>query len=62
MRYLDHGSVRCPHCGEWVAIELDPSAGTEQEFVEDCWVCCRPMEVHLRLERGDRVRVEAEPA
>ena len=32
----------CPHCGEEVDTDPDPGGGTEQEYIEDCPVCCRP--------------------
>lgn len=34
--------VNCPYCGESVEITLDPGSGTHQQYVEDCYVCCRP--------------------
>lgn len=37
--------VRCPHCGETVEMALDPGSGAEQDYVEDCEVCCRPWQV-----------------
>ena len=41
-------SVRCPYCGEINEIALDPGSGSEQEYVEDCQVCCRPWRVAVR--------------
>jgi hypothetical protein len=38
----------CPYCGEPLELLADPSAG-EQDYVEDCEVCCRPMSVHLAV-------------
>ena len=35
----------CPYCGEANEIALDPGSGTQQEYVEDCQVCCRPWKV-----------------
>jgi hypothetical protein len=32
----------CPHCAEQVDTSPDPGGGDEQEYVEDCPVCCRP--------------------
>jgi hypothetical protein len=49
---LEELSVDCPACGETIALELDTSAGHEQEYVEDCPVCCRPMSVYVRCEPG----------
>ena len=43
--------VYCPHCSEPVEITLDPGSGTEQEYVEDCEVCCRPWRVFVTYGR-----------
>ena len=52
--------VQCPHCGEPVVIALDPGGGDEQEYVEDCQVCCRPWRVIVRYETDGRATVHAE--
>ena len=52
--------VVCPHCGETVEITLDPGSGTEQEYMEDCEVCCRPWQVTAWREQG-RLRVQVAP-
>lgn len=46
MSALNEQWVRCPYCGEWIAVQLDTSAG-EQAYIEDCQVCCRPIEMRL---------------
>jgi hypothetical protein len=38
-------AVECPYCGETVLIALDPGSGEDQEYVEDCQVCCQPWHV-----------------
>jgi hypothetical protein len=50
--------VQCPYCGEWIELSVDASAGA-QRYVEDCQVCCRPMEVSVEPGEtaGDGVRV-----
>ena len=40
-------TVQCPYCNEMVEIGLDPASGAEQEYVEDCQVCCRPWRVRV---------------
>jgi hypothetical protein len=40
--------VICPHCGEINEIALDPGSGGNQEYVEDCQVCCCPWLVRVR--------------
>jgi DNA replicative helicase MCM subunit Mcm2 (Cdc46/Mcm family) len=43
MQHVDFtASYSCAHCGESMVIEVDPSAGSEQEYVEDCQICCSP--------------------
>ena len=32
----------------------------EQEYIEDCEVCCSPIQVHYRLESGEVILFEAE--
>ncbi len=44
---IEETTIECPYCGEPVAVLLDWSAG-EQDYVEDCAVCCRPIEFRLR--------------
>ncbi|MBL0170236.1 MAG: CPXCG motif-containing cysteine-rich protein [Gemmatimonadaceae bacterium] len=39
--------VSCPYCGESVEITLDPGSGGQQDYVEDCAVCCRPWNVSV---------------
>ena len=51
----------CDACGEQVVIPLDLSAGSRQEYVEDCPVCCRPNVIHLTIDDEGGVTVWAEP-
>ncbi|NIM69861.1 MAG: CPXCG motif-containing cysteine-rich protein [Xanthomonadales bacterium] len=37
--------VCCPYCGEPLELLIDCSVA-EQRYIEDCQVCCRPMQVH----------------
>ena len=37
--------IVCPYCGETVAIEVDEGGGPTQRYVQDCAVCCRPIEL-----------------
>jgi hypothetical protein len=55
-------TVLCPYCGELNDISLDPAGGRQQEYVEDCQVCCRPWRVRVTYlpDGGADVSVEAE--
>ena len=50
--------VQCPHCGESNEISLDPGSGSDQEYVEDCQVCCRPWLMYVRYGRDGSAEVE----
>ncbi|GAB7531742.1 CPXCG motif-containing cysteine-rich protein [Pseudomonas sp. 3A(2025)] len=39
----------CPYCGEPVETLLDLSGG-DQQYIEDCQVCCRPIVFDLRTD------------
>ena len=46
---LESESYHCPYCGEPAEALLDLSAG-DQSYIEDCPVCCRPIEFELRTD------------
>ncbi len=52
--------ISCPYCGETVAITVDPTGGSEQEYVEDCPVCCQPWQLHVEVDDDGRVHVWAD--
>jgi len=40
--------IHCPYCGESYETVVDISAGS-QHYIEDCAVCCRPIEIALQV-------------
>ena len=44
-------TVLCPYCGEPFETLVDTSgvgtSGGSTSYIEDCQVCCRPIEMHL---------------
>ena len=44
----------CPHCGATVSVLLDPSIH-RQRYVEDCEVCCYPLEISFEIEQDGTV-------
>ena len=50
----------CDSCGEEIVIPLDLSAGQDQQYVEDCPVCCRPNVIQLNVEDDGTVQLRAE--
>jgi len=56
--------LSCPHCGEPLETFPDPGGGEDQDYVEDCAVCCRPIRFHARYdeEQGEfGIELSAEP-
>jgi len=49
---LESQMYQCPYCWEQAEAVLDLSAG-DQEYVEDCPVCCRPIVFDLRSDGQD---------
>jgi transcription elongation factor Elf1 len=39
----------CPYCGEQISMVLDLSV-RRQTYVEDCEVCCNPIEISYSVE------------
>ena len=49
--------VVCPYCGSPVEITLDPGSGADQDYVEDCEVCCQPWRVNVQYVGEGRAEV-----
>nr|WP_231749641.1 CPXCG motif-containing cysteine-rich protein [Polaribacter sp. BAL334] len=50
---------QCPHCWEEISMILDESV-PNQTYIEDCEVCCNPIEVSVYFEDGELSGFEAE--
>jgi len=49
---VEERRVSCPSCGEPISVLLDLSGGY-QSYIEDCQVCCRPMQLSFDVNDGD---------
>lgn len=45
--------VDCPYCGEPFETTADASEGM-CSYVEDCQICCQPIEMELRVDEAGR--------
>jgi hypothetical protein len=43
--------IQCPYCGEPFEVLLEPD-DDGQDYIEDCPVCCRPVELRRRVAGG----------
>jgi hypothetical protein len=53
--------VSCPYCGESNEIAVDPGSGDDQEYVEDCGVCCQPWTVTVTYDSAGGASVVITP-
>ena len=56
----DEASYICDSCGEEIVVPIDVTAGPQQDYVEDCPVCCHPHVIHVEI-YDQEVTVRAEP-
>lgn len=49
---------QCPYCWEEISMILDESV-SKQTYIEDCEVCCNPIEISMRFEDGELTEFEA---
>ena len=54
-------NIDCPHCGERLPIALDLTSG-EQDGIQDCEVCCRPIRIRYAVEDGHVSNFRNDPA
>ena len=48
----------CPYCSKQISMVLDTSV-KKQTYIEDCEVCCRPIEVHYKVKDDEVWEFEA---
>ena len=58
MRLLPEADINCPYCGEAITVLIDWTVD-EQQYVEDCQVCCQPMDIRVRISASGATQVEA---
>lgn len=58
MGLLDEIAASCPYCDSALSIEADPEL-EGQRFIEDCPVCCAPIDFELRIDADGGWRLTA---
>lgn len=51
MNLLQNSYINCPYCGETIEILVDCSV-SRQSYIEDCQVCCRPINLDISVDDG----------
>lgn len=57
MNQLLEQSIGCPYCGETISVLID-STEADQEYTEDCQVCCKPIIFHLTTSINGDIETE----
>lgn len=50
--------VQCPYCWENFTLLVDASV-EDQEYVEDCEICCRPIDFSIAVDEDGGASVDA---
>ena len=53
--------ISCPCCGEPGTILLDPS-NDSQSYIEDCQVCCQPLQISFDVTEGEPSNLQVDCA
>lgn len=53
---LEEREVQCPYCGEGIHVLIDCSV-MEQHYIEDCQVCCAPIEFSVLIDEDRNLHV-----
>ncbi|MBA6153262.1 CPXCG motif-containing cysteine-rich protein [Gelidibacter maritimus] len=56
---MEEHFFQCPYCWEAISMLIDYSV-PHQSYVEDCEVCCNPIQVTLSISEGELVDFNAE--
>ena len=51
---------QCPYCWEEISVLLDPSV-SRQTYIEDCEICCNPIEFNVVFEDQELTQFNADP-
>jgi len=51
MNTQEEVEFHCPYCGERISVLVDCSEA-EQQYVEDCQVCCSPILLRIRVDES----------
>jgi hypothetical protein len=51
-------AVQCPYCWEKITLLVDGSIEM-QDYIEDCEVCCRPIDFMVEVDEQGLAKVDA---
>jgi len=56
---MEEHFFQCPYCWEQISMLIDVSQ-SQQTYIEDCEICCNPIQISLVIESHQIVNFQAE--
>ncbi len=56
---MDEYFFQCPYCWEQISMLIDTSQN-HQSYIEDCEICCNPIQVSVTTENQEIIGFQAE--
>lgn len=53
---LIEATVQCPYCWEQIDVLID-DCGESQQYIEDCQVCCQPINFFIEIDDNQQRHV-----
>ena len=50
---------QCPYCWENISMLIDVSVKNQQNYIEDCEVCCNPIHLNVQIENDEIISFNA---
>ncbi len=56
---MDEHFFQCPYCWEQISMLIDTSQ-RQQSYIEDCEICCNPIQLSVATENQEIISFQAE--
>ena len=56
---MDEYFFQCPYCWEQISMLIDTSQ-SQQSYIEDCEICCNPIQLSVTIENQEIISFQAE--
>jgi transcription elongation factor Elf1 len=56
---MDEHFFQCPYCWEQISMLIDTSQ-SQQTYIEDCEICCNPIQLSVAIENQEIISFQAE--
>jgi len=52
MQAMTEHPITCPYCGEDFELLLEYTQ-VDQTYIEDCYICCRPIQITVQIDNDE---------